>query len=290
VTKIHRVQDVPAEILFRLNHLEVLLEQQKDAIAKLTAQVTSSSSLDPSIQPLNASLYPSQLRYNWDPPNETQYDRSSLEFPSQQSQQNYEVPFSIPLGDNATTGSLFALDRIKHLIGDYPHDFFYLLENKRPFDDFKRSEIPQSIQQIDQPLLREPFTGTHVRGFFEHVHPSFPIIDPCLVNSLFETFPASTKANVRTSLCLVILALGKVSTNAGHIFDIEAQRELSGVEYFATAYHDLNKVVKPVCSMDHFLPLALFYASLYLRYIGRPIQAWQLIEHASTCVQFMISR
>jgi hypothetical protein len=32
------VQDIPAEILLRLTHLETLIEQQKDAITELSAR------------------------------------------------------------------------------------------------------------------------------------------------------------------------------------------------------------------------------------------------------------
>jgi len=292
VTQIHRVQDVPAEILFRLNHLEVLLEQQKDAIAKLTAQVASSSPTDQSVQLSNASIYSSQLRCNWDTSSENQYgDRSSLDFSSQQSPNSYDIPFSIPLNHHTPTGSLFALDRIKYLIGDYPHNFFYLLEVKRPFDSFVIPGIPQSFNQIDKSRYDDKVQTALIDKFLEHVHPFFPIVEEKLIASLFETFPSSSKANaVDTSLCLIILALGKVSSNPKSIFDIESDGELSGAEYFASAYHNLNNGLNPPFSTDYLLPLALFYASLYLRYIGRPFQAWQLINLASKSVQFMISQ
>ncbi|CAG8033220.1 unnamed protein product [Penicillium salamii] len=277
----HRVQDVPAEILHRLNNLEALLEQQKDAIAQLTAQVASSPT---STQYSNPSCSP-QPRY-WDP---SENHRSPIGFPPQQSRA-YEVPFAIPLGHHTPTGSFFALDRIKNLIGEYPHDFFFRLEVKRPFDDFKGLGTPQSFDQIEPYRLQPHVIHPLVVQFLEHVHPFFPIIEETSVHALFDTFPASPKANVRTSLCLIILALGKVSLNSTTIFDIEAERGHSGVEYFASAWVNLSQGPQPDFSVDHMLPVALFYGSLYLRYIGRPLQAWQLIKRASDSVQFMITQ
>jgi hypothetical protein len=270
------VQDIPAEILHRLNNLETLLEQQKDAITKLTAQLASTHKED---------TISSQI-YDWDA---SEHYRSSVGFPSQQSR-GYEVPFSIPLGYHTPTGSFFALDRIKNLIGDYPQDFFFRLEVKRPFDDFNVIGIPQSFEQIERYRLQPQVIHPLIVQFLDHVHPFFPIIEEDSVHALFDTFPASPKANVRTSLCLVILALGKVSLNPQSIFDIEAERGHSGVEYFASAWANLSQGPQPDFSVDHLLPVALFYGSLYLRYIGRPLQAWQLIKRASDSVQFMITQ
>ena len=257
------------------------MEQQKDAIAQLTAQVAASPT---STQYSNPSCSP-QPRY-WDP-----YDsqhRSPVGFPPQQSRP-YEVPFAIPLGHHTPTGSFFALDRIKNLIGEYPHDFFFRLEVNRPFDDFKALGTPQSYEQIERYRLQPHVIHPLVIQFLEYVHPFFPIVEESSIHALFDTFPASPKANVRTSLCLIILALGKVSLNSATIFDIEAERGHSGVEYFAPAWVNLSQGLQPDFSAEHMLPVALFYGSLYLRYIGRPLQAWQLIKRASDSVQYMIN-
>jgi hypothetical protein len=287
VTKIRRVQDVPAEILFRLSHLELLLEQQKDAISKLTAQIAAQSPSDQSLLS-NTAVYVSQMGPSWDPPNENQYDRPSLDDSFQQSPNSYNVPFTMLLDHQTPTGSLFALDHIKFLIGDYPHNFFYLLELNRPFDNFEDPGIPHSFDQINGCRL-DAVQDALIGEFLKNVHPFFPIIDEKLIPLLFQTFPSSSTATgVDTSLCLLILALGKISSNPRVDFDIESDKDASGVEYFAPAYHNLNNGPKSPFSTNHLLPLALLYASLYLRYIGRPVQAWSMIELASASVRFMI--
>lgn len=39
---------------------------------------------------------------------------------------------SIPPGHNTTTGSLFMLPQITSLVGKYPENFFFLVENNKP--------------------------------------------------------------------------------------------------------------------------------------------------------------
>lgn len=277
------MQDVPAEILSRLNNMENLLEEQKEAIVKLTTMVASTQA---SLQPqFGRSASDSQVN-NWDSC-DNQY-RSSMDFHAQPH--GYETPFRIPLGHHTPTGSFFALDRIKNLIGNYPHDYFFRLENNRPFDEFGGAGILQTFHNIEPYRLQPHVIRPLITQFLEEVHPFFPILEENSVHALFDTFPASPKTDARTSLCLTILALGKVSMNPEKIFDIEAERSKSGLEYFAPAWVHLSHGPQPAFSTDHLLPVALLYGSVYLRYILRPLQAWQLIKRASESVQFMITQ
>lgn len=284
---IHRVQDIPAEILLRLTHLETLIEQQKDAITELSARVAASSDHPARSAP---SIYSSQPKYDWDPSSEHVYDKSSFGLFSPENTYGNEYVFTIPFSHQTPTGSLFALDRVKNLVGDYPQDFFKQIEKKRPFNSIQVAGIPQAFEQIERSRLHPQATKPLITEFLHHVHPFFPIVEPQLLHMLFDTFSTYTKVNsIQTSLYLIILALGKVSSNPQQIFDIEADKDLSGMEYFASAYHYLNNPLITSFTADHLLPLALFYGSLYLRYIGRPIQAWQMIRDASGSVQIMIS-
>ncbi|KAL2700643.1 hypothetical protein AAEP93_007462 [Penicillium crustosum] len=281
------LQDIPAEILLRLTHLETLIEQQKDAINELSARVASSSD---HLARSGPSIYSSQPKYDWDPSSEHVYDKSSFGlFPPENAYGN-EYAFTIPFGHHTPTGSLLALDRVKNLVGDYPQDFFKQIEKKRPFNSIQVTGIPQAFEQIDRSRLHPQVTKPLITEFLHHVHPFFPIVEPQLLHMLFDTFSTYTKVNsIQTSLYLIILALGKVASNPQRIFDIEADKDLSGMEYFASAYNYLNNPLITSFTADHLLPLALFYGSMYLRYIGRPIQAWQMIRDASGSVQIMIS-
>lgn len=284
---IHRVQDIPAEILLRLTHLETLIEQQKDAITELSARVASSSDYPARSAP---SIYSSQPKYDWDPSSEHVYDKSSFGLFPPENPYGNEYAFTIPFGHHTPTGSLLALDRVKNLIGDYPQDFFKQIEKKRPFNSIQAAGIPQAFEQIDRSRLHPQITKPLIAEFLHYVHPFFPVVEPQLLHMLFDTFSTYTKVNsIQTSLYLIILAMGKVASNPQRIFDIEADNDLSGMEYFASAYHYLNNPLITSFTADHLLPLALFYGSLYLRYIGRPIQAWQMIRDASGSVQIMIS-
>jgi hypothetical protein len=279
------VQDIPAEILLRLTHLETLIEQQKDAITELSARVASSDHPGRS----TPTIYSSQPKYDWDPSPQHVYDKSSFNLFSPENPYGQEYAFTIPPGHHTPPGSLFALDRIKNLIGDYPEDFFKQIEIKRPFNSIQVAGIPQAFEQIDRSRLHPQVTKPLITEFLNHVHPYFPVLEPQLLHMLFETFSTYTKVNsIQTSLYLVILALGKASSNPEQILNIEAEKDLNGMEYFASAYHYLNSPSITSFTADHLLPLALFYGSLYLRYIGRPIQAWRMVRDASNSVQLMI--
>ncbi|OQE07300.1 hypothetical protein PENVUL_c014G01196 [Penicillium vulpinum] len=285
--KSYRVQDIPAEILLRLTHLETLIEQQKDAITELSARVGSSSD---HMGRSTSAVYSSQPKYDWDPSSDHVYDKSSFTLFSPENPYGHEYAFTIPPGHHTPTGSLFSLDRIKNLVGDYPQDFFKQIEKKRPFNSIQVPGIPQAFEQIDRSRLHPQVTKPLISEFLNHVHPYFPVLEPQLLHMLFDTFSSYTKVNsIQTSLYLVILALGKASSNPQRIFDIEAEKDLSGMEYFASAYNYLNNPLITSFTADHLLPLALFYGSMYLRHIGRPIQAWQMIRDASGSVQIMIS-
>jgi hypothetical protein len=289
---IHRVQDIPSEILARLTHLETLIEEQRDAIKELTARVSSASPQSDRVdyRP-KTSVYPTQPRYDWDPsPGHAYGDRSLFGTSSPEQPYGHEYTFSIPLGHHTPTGSLFALARIKELIGEYPQDFFRQLEQKRPFRSIQLAGVPQTFEQIDRNLLLPQVTKPLINEFLKCVHPFFPVIDPQLLQTLFDTFSTYTKVNsIQTSLYLLILALGKVSSNPERIFDVEADKDLNGMEYFAPAYHYVTNPLIQSSMADELLPLALFFASLYLRYIGRPIHAWHAIRSASTTVHLVIT-
>ncbi|KAJ5356552.1 Phytanoyl-CoA dioxygenase [Penicillium concentricum] len=272
-----------AEILLRLTHLETLIEQQKDAITELSARVAQD-------HPGRSTVYSSQPKYDWDPSPQHVYDKSSFNLFSPENPYGHGYTFTIPPLHDTPTGSLFALDRIKNLIGDYSEDFFQQIAIKRPFNSSQAAGIPQAFEQIDRSRLHPQITKPLITEFLNHVHPFFPVLEPQLLHMLFETFSTYTKVNsIQTSLYLIILALGKASSNPQRIFNIEEEKDLSGMEYFASAYHYLSGPLITPFTGDHLLPLALFYASLYLRHIGRPIQAWQMIREASCSVEIMIS-
>ncbi|KAJ5497075.1 hypothetical protein N7463_009062 [Penicillium fimorum] len=280
-----RVQDIPAEILLRLTHLETLIEQQKDAITELSARVAQDY---PGRS--TAPVYSSQPKYDWDPSPQHVYDKSSFNLFSPENPYSHGYTYTIPPLHDTPTGSLFALDRIRNLIGNYPEDFFRQIEIKRPFNSSQIAGIPQTFEQIDRSRLHPQVTKPLIAEFLSHVHPFFPVLEPQLLHMIFETFSTYTKVNsIQTSLYLIILALGKASSNPKRIFNIEAEKDLSGMEYFASAYHYLSGPLITSFTADHLLPLALFYGSLYLRHIGRPIQAWQMIREASCSVEIMIT-
>ncbi|KAJ5558775.1 Phytanoyl-CoA dioxygenase [Penicillium sp. DV-2018c] len=284
-----RVQDIPSEILARLTHLETLVEEQRDAIKELTLRVSSASPQTDQVDHRpKTSVYPAQPRYDWDPSADNVYAGFGTSSPERPY--GHEYTLAIPLGHRTPTGSLFSLDQIKKLIGEIPEDHFQKLEQERAFHSIKQPGVPRKFEQIDRNLLIPPVTKPLINEFLKNVHPSFPIIDPRLIQDLFET-SLYTKANsIKMSLYLLILAIGKVSSDPERIFDIEADKDLNGMEYFAPAYNYVNDPLIRSSMACELSPLTFFFASLYLRYLGRPIHAWHAIREASDMVHRVITQ
>ncbi|KAJ5379855.1 uncharacterized protein N7496_002283 [Penicillium cataractarum] len=192
-----------------------------------------------------------------------------------------EEPLTIPIGHLTPTSSLFSLDQIKKLIGEYPEDFFYQIESTRNLEP----KVPEDALNIDKDV-----SDSFLAAFFSEIHPHFPILNPTLFGEFFNGVLFDGAGNESSqALCLMVLALGKLASNR-QACSPGQYTEDDGMEYFGRAYHRLTS--QWITSYHFNLPLAsgLVYCAIYLCYLERPLHAWRMVYMASSKVQMMASQ
>ncbi|KAJ5690047.1 hypothetical protein N7462_004439 [Penicillium macrosclerotiorum] len=278
--------ETPAEIILRLNRLEGLLQQQTAAISALTDHLQSTPRETDTASHSNSS-----------PVTQSNSRSKSIHYTSPNKNPlvgdlTYEYsdddPLLIPLGHQTPTGNLLVLEQVKTLIGDYPQDFFLFLESERKIQPLVPKTSRSSI--MERLALNRHTANFLIETFFTHVHTQFPILECQPFLKMFQTFLTDPAiSDITSALCLTVLALGEICSGINEDFDIEVSSEGNGTEYFSHAYQILSTVETTFFSRDLNVPLAFFYASLYFRYRGRPLQAWRLIHTASSATQLMFS-
>lgn len=288
----HRSDDPSHEILHRLDQLESLVRQQSTVIAALSDRLLSNNNASPNnlsdsfnspsnIQNTNHVLTSpafTPISRDIPPPVDVQMRYDSTE----------DGPLLIPLGHQTPTGNLLTLDKIKRLIGEYPQDYFLLLESDRQLPPLiPRESYTAMVARLN---LHRVITDFLMTSFFTHIHSQFPVIERKTFLETFEKFlQPGQKPSISAALCLMTLALGEICANPSSNFEIELTEVGNGTDYFAHAYSILASMEMAPFSRDLAVPLAFFYASLYFRYRCRPLQAWRSIHSASTAVQLTLS-
>jgi hypothetical protein len=136
----------PAAVIDRLSRIEALLEQQSQQIYQLN--VRSSQSPYPTSQSDHVSEKQSDFMRV-----PTDFD-TSLEV----------SPFLIPKNHTALATTLLACPQVRDVIGEYPRDYFFQVEEKLP--------LPGLLDQVqDGPLV-------------------WPVLDPETCESPPESFPS----------------------------------------------------------------------------------------------------
>lgn len=278
--------------MLRLDRLESLVQKQTAVITTLSDRVFSEyANRDTVNYPLTSpSVVFSQARRQslQSMPGSLPADGPVLMTPGIGQAYMENDPILIPLGHQTPTGNLLGLDPIKKLIGHYSQDFFLLLESERKIPFLTPRTSKSTI--IERLNLDLPATNLLISDFFTHVHSQFPVLEKEPFLQLFEKFLANDQINeIDAALCLTVLALGETFSRDNDLFDLGSSLTGIGAEYFAHAYQILMAGQATLFSRDQAVPLTFFYASLYFRYSGRPLQAWRLIHTASTVVQLIYS-
>lgn len=202
---------------------------------------------------------------------------------------NEEGPLGIPLGHQTPTASLLMLEQIKYLIGDYPQNFFLSQESGR----ILRPLVPRLpfSTVLERLNVRHETTEFLVAAFFSNIHSQFPLLERHAFLDRFNKFLKTSQCNTVTdALCLTVLALGEICSTTIDIFDAESRNGSNGTEYFSHAQKVLNGAGMAIFRKDPMAPLAFFFASVYFRYRGRPLEAWRHIHTASTGIQLVFSQ
>ncbi|KAI6084258.1 hypothetical protein F4821DRAFT_175654 [Hypoxylon rubiginosum] len=199
-----------------------------------------------------------------------------------------DEPLTIPIGHLTPTSSLFSLDPVKRLIGEYPEDYFFQIEAERYFQPEAQTGGPGG--HLNVPNLDKDTVDNLLASFFSEIYPHFPILDRDWLRNFFDVVITDPSADeVDRALCFTILALGKLASNRQACSPGEYTDD-DGVEYFSRAYHTL--ITRWITSFNFglSLPSGLLYSAVYLCYLERPLHSWQLVHMASVKLQLMVTK
>ncbi|KAH7127614.1 hypothetical protein EDB81DRAFT_145494 [Dactylonectria macrodidyma] len=269
---IHTVTNIPPHD----THTDMSLPQldQNDSLAFLASMIDPPD-VFPSSFPMTI---PPALEYSG-------FDR--FDWPQPNSDATEEEPLTIPIGHLTPTSSLFSLEPIQKLIGEYPEDFFFQIESTREFvPDVVNGSFHDALTLLN---LDKAHMDTLLSAFFTEIHPHFPIIDQSHFMAFFESTMSSAEDETDTALCLTILALGRLACNRQACSPGNYTGD-DGVDYSSLAYRTLTARWITSFGSDLSLALGLVYLAIYLCYLERPLHAWRLIHMASTKLQLIVSR
>jgi Fungal Zn(2)-Cys(6) binuclear cluster domain len=197
-------------------------------------------------------------------------------------------PLTIPLGHQTSTSSLLMLPQMRSLVGDFPEEFVFLIEDSRP--------LPMPLQSIGHPLeelapdcflIDRTFADDCLEHFLTLVHPFRPFLDrDDLMARYEESMSQGLQYDNNSALFLSIFALGATATDP-----IDRNRNIySGDKFVQAALRILFSSWAVSFNGNLVLCQALVLCALYFTYLVEPLPAWKLIHMASTNIQQILIR
>ena len=198
-------------------------------------------------------------------------------------------PLTIPLGHQTCTSNFLVLPQLKSLIGEYPHEFFFRIEDSR-----SRSAAAQSILSPlgqyaadDSPIASRVDSDVYFDQFLSLVYPFHPFLDQDdLMTQYNRVMSRGLEHDNQSGLFLAILALG---ATAGDVVD-RRLTSYSGDALIQQALKILNASWTLSFSGDIVVAQGLVLCALYFTYTVEPLMAWRLIHMASTSIQQILAR
>ncbi|EXJ70755.1 uncharacterized protein A1O5_05745 [Cladophialophora psammophila CBS 110553] len=197
-------------------------------------------------------------------------------------------PLTIPLGHQTSTSSLLTLPQMRTLVGDFPEEFLFLVEENRPqslwlqYINSAQGEIGEDFLQIDR-----LFADACLQRYLTMVHPYRPLFDQEDLMSQYEkTMNQGLRDDPCSALFLSVFALGATSLDPIGPTTVRS----AGDELIKKALRILFPSWAMTFSGDLVLSQALILCALYFCYVVEPLMAWRLVHMASTSVQQILLR
>jgi hypothetical protein len=194
------------------------------------------------------------------------------------------LPLTIPPKHQTSTNSLLSLDVVKTLVGEFPANYFFRIESQSLHE-----EVYAGIRLMPPELDRSVIDDL-VSAFFLHAHSGHPIIErESFLTLLDDVIARQFEPCLETGLCLVILALGAISSHSPQAINCDPP-EAPGFLHFQAALRILIPESTWSFGSTLILPQALIFASLYFAYLARPLHSWKLVHLAANNIQLYISQ
>lgn len=263
----------------RLNRIEALLEEQSqrlDVIARAhdTPGLSSPLTTRLALHPIDASHIP--LIVPGSP--------GSVPTRSQVTQPDAQIEhaqFLIPYDHTTSANSLLAWPRVKALIGDYPKDYFFTIEQILPLP--KCLDLPNDLPE-HLPALSPNVLESLAQTYFSVVHPNFPLFTYQEFRQwqgyLYEHGPENT---AETAICLCVYALGCLASPSDDRSDaaVRAKKDELGLQFFQPALRIIVRQTVWEFRPSMGICQALILAASYFAHLGRPLHSWKMCIYAS---------
>ena len=186
--------------------------------------------------------------------------------------------FLIPRDHSTSANSLLEYAGIRSLLGEYPKDHFFNIEEILP--------LPPALDALqgsvkDFPAFPDkPFLESLADRYFTHVHPHFPIFtQSSFLKSQALFFEYGPRQSLETAICLCVYALGCLVSPT-------AQRRQHECDSAALGFFEpCLRIIVPHCFWDFHPSIAtcqaLMLCSTYFSLMGRPLHSWKMTYYAS---------
>ncbi|EHK46923.1 hypothetical protein TRIATDRAFT_316922 [Trichoderma atroviride IMI 206040] len=195
-------------------------------------------------------------------------------------------PITIPLGHQTSTSSLLRLPQMRPLVGDYPEDFFFRVEDDRSrstaLDFMAVPDLRAEQEHVDRTVADD-----YLNSFLAMVHAFHPIFDrDDLLTSYEVVMRQGLGTDIRSGVFLAIFALGATASDPIN----RKQSENTGDACMQRALRILMPAWTVSFSGNIQLSQGLILCALYFTYVVQPLTAWRLIHMAATSIQQLLIR
>lgn len=267
----YRVEDSsPSAVVDRLARIESMLEQQSQQLGLLSIS-----------SPRIASSSGGQSDYFSGLPQQSDYFQSTTATGATEVDC---TQFLIPKDHATIASALLALPKARRLLGDYPRDFFFQLEETLPLPGIL-SNVHDATQAW--PPLEPDVLDSLATNYFRHVHPHQPLF----THQSFRLWQdrliqAQAMDEIATAICLCVYALGTICTPPE---DTKADETL-GLAYFQPALRTILHHAIWSCRPNIAICQALLLAASYFSHLGRPLQSWRMAHFGSRIFLHLFER
>nr|KAK5448455.1 hypothetical protein LTR18_001543 [Exophiala xenobiotica] len=282
--------NVPQAYLRRLDRIEDVLRQHSVTIESLSGlQVWSPGSLSPNAMSGECersggpTLHEAQ---HHDDNRGPRLGTTNLSVGEASSHAKHDLPpLTIPLGHQTSTSNLLTLPQMRSLVGEFPEEFLFLVEENRPrLISIEYDAAGQDETDIQNLTLEKVVTDDYLERYLTLVHPYRPMFDPHDLTSQYENVMSQgLQENVRSALLLSIFALG---ATALHPADC-TRLSYPGNDLIKKALRMLFPSWAVTFKGSLELCQGLVLCALYFCYVVEPLMAWRLVHMASTTIQQM---
>jgi hypothetical protein len=189
--------------------------------------------------------------------------------------------FLIPPGHTTSPNSLLSSPPAKYLVGDYPTDYFFDIEERRP--------LPEQLDFLkdsdhEWPPLNPNILDSLADGYFQAVHSHNPIFTrEAFTQWKSEVYKNGPSDNMATAICCCVWALGALMAKGRAFANPEQQTERD--ELALNLFRPALRVI--LCqSIWAFTPKieycqGLLLAGAFFSHSGRPLHNSRMVYFAA---------